>query len=108
MIALILNLFLLAVLIWVGVGFTKAYRAATGTRGERALAAAKGSWTILWAQLVIISTGLINVIAMVGGVVDPGAVEQIRSMLSPQYGAALLVGVMLITVVARLRSLGKD
>ena len=96
-------------LIWFGCLFGWRFYVATGSWWERFLAAGKESATMAWAQLVIIGTTLMNAIGAIATVVaDPDTAQKIKDSLPSEYVAGALVAIMLLTMLARLRSLTKD
>jgi len=105
MLNLIITFALLAAAAYVGFLFVRAYTTTTGSWWQRTLSAGKSSATIVWAQLLIMSTGFINAFADIMSQVDPSAADQIKSVLQPQYVAAFTVLILLGTIAARLRTL---
>jgi len=105
-IGIIINLIIFAVMVhvvWTFVGELREHN--TGTWWERAILASKHSATILWSRLVIVATGLINIIANIAGVIDSGTVEQVKLNIPAEYVAAFVIAIMIITIIARLRTL---
>lgn len=97
----------LAIVAYLGFDFVKEYRAAPGSAWDRALAAGKGSATILWARFTMIvgaiSTSLVSVADWLNA---PGIGDAIKSALSnPKYVAAFLIGSAVLTEAARRRTL---
>jgi hypothetical protein len=85
--------------------YTRAYLAATGTWYERLWTALKVSATLAWAAIVIVISKIMDVIDVVANQINAGAGDQIRAAVDPRYVSAVIVGIMLITVLARLRTL---
>jgi len=71
MLNLIITFALLAAAAYVGFLFVRAYTTTTGSWWQRTLSAGKSSATIVWAQLLIMSTGFINAFADIMSQVDP-------------------------------------
>ena len=99
-------LVVIAIIGYFGYEFYKGYREATGTPFERAVEAAKGSATILWARFVTLvglaTGGLASAADYLG---DPSIGTAIQTYGKPQYIAAALVLIALITTWARKRTL---
>jgi hypothetical protein len=103
---LVLDLILLAALLYVAVDFYRSYCAATGTVWQRLLAAGKSSATILWQRFVIAVAALSNGLVWLADVANAPAVsDAIKAALQPQYVAAFVVAVAIITELARRRTL---
>jgi hypothetical protein len=96
----------LGVISYFGYQFYAAYRAATGSRWSRALAATEKSATILWARFValigLLTLGLSSLAETLGA---PGVSAAIQQYLQPQYVAAVMIGIAVITEVARKRTM---
>jgi len=105
---LAINAFMLAVAGWIVWTFSREYQEAKGTMWERALEASRDSATILWSKVVIVATVFVNGVAYLASVLDMGTVEQIKLYLPAEYIAGFMVAIMLVTIIARLRSLGND
>lgn len=101
-----INLFMLAVAGWIVWTFSREYKEAKGTMWERALEASWDSATILWSKLLIVGSVFVNGVAYLASALDAGTVEQIRVYLPVEYVTGFLVLVAIVTIVARLRSLG--
>lgn len=109
MVGLAINVFLLAVGTYIVWTFSREYREAKGTMWERALEASRDSAIILWSKLVIVGTVFVNGVAYLASALDVGTVEQIKVYLPVEYVTGFIVVVMIITIVARLRSMhGND
>jgi hypothetical protein len=108
MVGLAINIFLLLVGGYVGVTFVREYREAKGTVLERALEASRDSATLLWSKLVIMGAVFVNGVAYLANALDVGTVEQVKVYLPAEYVAGFLVAVSVVTIVARLRSMGRD
>ena len=82
------------------------YRASTNTGWKRWLDAAEGSATILWAKFVMavgaLAGGLSQFADYLG---EPSISSAIQSVLKPQYVAAFVIFVAVVTVWARKRTL---
>ena len=84
----------------------KTYQATPGTALQKIIAAARGSLTILWSRFVALvglaTVGLTNVADFAG---DPAVGAAIQTYLKPQYVAAAMVIIAIITEYARKRTL---
>lgn len=96
----------LAIALLVGI-YTKAYIATDPTLSwyKRLYAALKASATMGWSALVIFSTKTLDVFGLVADQFSAGVGDQLRSVVDPKYGAAIIVGIMVVTIIARLRTL---
>jgi hypothetical protein len=98
----------LVVVGWVAYTFCHAYATETGSFWARSLAAGKNSATIVWAKLVIIAGGLVAVIDKIADLAgDPSLATQIQQYLTPQAVGYFMIGIMVVNVWARVRTLGK-
>jgi hypothetical protein len=50
----------------------------------------------------------VNGVAYLANALDVGTVEQVKVYLPAEYVAGFLVAVSVVTIVARLRSMGRD
>ena len=104
----ILNLILLAALLYVVVDFLRSFRAAAGTVWQRLLATGKQSATILWQRFTIAVVSFADAIVWLADLLNaPGVAEPIKSVLQPQYVAAFVMAVAIISELARRRTLEK-
>lgn len=74
----------------------------------RLLEAAKGSATLLWSRFVIVIAGLVgNLEDLVGQLGMPQLKEYLAQLTgnNTKYVAAAVIGIMLLTIVARKRSI---
>jgi hypothetical protein len=102
----IIDLFLLAALIYVVVDFVRCYRAATGTVWQRLLATSRHSATILWQRFTIALAGFADALVWLADLLNsPGVAEPIKSVLQPQYVAVFVVAVAIVGELARRRTL---
>lgn len=108
MIGLAINVFLLAVAAYIVWTFSREYKEAQGTTWERALEASRDSAVILGSKLVIVGTVFVNGVVYLAQALDTGTVEQIKVYLPAEYVAGFIVVVMIITIIARLRSMFND
>lgn len=93
---------------WIGWTFVHAYMTATGSFWARTLAAGKDSATIVWAKLVIMAGALVAALDQIATLFgDPSLTSQIQTYLTPQVVGYFMVGVMVVNVWARVRTLGK-
>jgi zinc transporter ZupT len=88
--------------------FVRSYRAATGTTWQRLLVASKDSATILWGYIV----GTVGtLITWSSTAADALNLPEVNSFLTtyvapyPKALGAIVAGIALVTIVARLRSL---
>lgn len=92
---------------WIGFTFVHAWMTETGSWWQRTLKAGKDSATIVWSKLVIIAGGLVVVLDRIAALFgDPSLSQQIQSYVTPQLLGYVTVGIMVINVWARLRTLG--
>lgn len=106
MLAAVLALVSAVVLFYVVVEFFVLYTKATGTVWQRALAATRESATILWARAVMFLASLSSLIVEAGSVLGmPEIADAIKSVLSPQGMAILMIVVAIVSERARRRSL---
>ena len=102
----IIDLFLLAALIYVVVDFVRSYRAAAGTVWQRLLATSRHSATILWQRFTIALAGFADALVWLADLLNaPGVAEPIKSVLQPQYVAVFVVTVAIVGELARRRTL---
>lgn len=105
MIGIALNLFVLLAAILFTIIYTRAFLASTGNWYSRLWTAFKSSATIAWAAFVIAGTKILDVIEVIANYLGNGAGDQIKASIDPKYAATVLVAIMIVTVLARLRSL---
>ena len=104
---LILDLVLVAALVYVVIDFVRAYLAAAGTVWQRLLATSRNSATILWQRFTIALAGFADALVFVADLLQaPGVAEPIKSVLQPQYVAVFVVVVTVVGELARRRTLG--
>jgi len=104
---MILNILsLLAVGLFVSI-YTKAYIATDKTLPwyKRIYTAFKTSATVAWSVLVVLSARVMDFVGVLADHLDAGAGSQIISAVKPEYVAATIIGIMLISTIARLRTL---
>ena len=102
----IIDLILFAALVYVVVDFVRAYRAASGTLWQRLLATSRHSATILWQRFTIALAAFADALVWLAELLNaPGVAEPIKSMLQPQYVAALMVAIAIVGELARRRTL---
>jgi len=107
-ISIILDGIAIGTLCWVIYSYASAFLKSSGNVFARIWVAAKSSATILWAQVVILVTGGIDALQVVGNLLEAGFGDKIVAALPQNYTAAALIVIMGITVIARLRSLSKS
>jgi hypothetical protein len=85
------------------------YKAATGTVWQRLLASSRDSATMLWSKFCLaLSAVVANLDTIADALGQPEAKQYIQDLFSnPKVVAGILGGVMLLNMLARLRSLGK-
>lgn len=86
------------------------YRAATGTWYQRAWAGTYQSATIAWAKIVIFSDAILSLIDKVAPALGSptDTVAPLNGIAPQQVIAAAITGIMVITIVARARSILKQ
>ena len=88
--------------------FVRSYRAATGTTWQRLLVASKDSATILWSYIVGVVGTLITWSSTAADALN---LPEVNSFLTtyvapyPKALGAIVAGIAVVTIVARLRSL---
>lgn len=103
---MILAFVMLAVAATLGGLFYRAYRATPGSAWDRALAAAHGSATILWARLVAFISAAATSFAGFAEILGAPAVsDAIRAALTPEYVGPVMIAMALISEWARRRTL---
>lgn len=107
-----MNLQLVAIAIFIGIlgylGYTlyTQYRASSATGWHRYLDAAEGSATILWQKFVMVVSVAAGGLASIAEYFnEPSISSAIQAALKPQYVAAFMVFVAVITIWARKRTL---
>ena len=96
----------LAVSIFVVYRVVVNYRTAEGSVWERLIAAAKNSATVLWQYVVIAGGTLLGWSVQLADALNmPEVRSAIQDNLRPEYVGVALVGIAIITVIARLRTL---
>lgn len=82
------------------------FKAEQGTLWERLIAAGGNSATKLWARVVIVITALIDFAAnSANDLGSPQFSQAIRDYLNPNYVGFAVIGIMLVTIWARNRTL---
>ena len=83
------------------------HRNQPGTVWQNILAACKDSATMVWARFVIVITAFIQFVANSADQLgSPEFSQTIKDYLDPNYVGFILIGVMLVTIYARNRTLG--
>jgi len=86
--------------------FVQNYRAATGTRWERTLAAAKDSATVLWSYIVMAGGYLLTFTVNAADAFNlPDVRTWIQGHLTAEMFGIALVTVALVSFFARMRTL---
>lgn len=94
------------VLAFVIMDFVREYRRTPGSVWDRAVAAGKGSATILWARFVAIVSALAALLVEFADYLNaPGVAEAIKGILQPEYVGLFMVAIAIITEFARRRTL---
>jgi hypothetical protein len=102
---LVLNLVLVAALVYVAIDFVRSFRA-SGTVWQRLLATGRQSATILWQRFTIALAAFTDALLWLAELLNaPGVVEPIKSVLQPQYVAVFVVAVAIVSELARRRTL---
>jgi len=98
----------LAIFAYYGVTMFLGYRAATGTTWQRLLSAGKDSATKLWAKLVGIVATILGFVSSGADYLNaPQVSAAIQQYAKPQWVAGIMLAVMVITELARNRTLDK-
>lgn len=106
---LIFALALLGFVLWFGLVFFMDYRAATGTTWQRLLAAARQSATVLWSKFVMLVSLLIAGLDQIADWLgQPELADKIQAVLNPKLVPFYLIGIAVITIWARKRTLAKS
>jgi len=102
-----ISLAFLAVIIYVAWNVYSQYRKAQGSVWERLLASARDSATMLWGKFVIVVAGLVaNLDPIAQWIGGPSAEQFLNTYIGdPKILAAALLGVSLVSMWARLRTL---
>ena len=75
---------------------------------ERAKVFCRRSMTILWARVVLMVGFLLEVLAFFSDLVGiPGVSESVQGLLDPKYVPFYLIGIGIITELARRRTLSR-
>jgi len=94
--------------LWIIGTFTHAYLTETGTTWQRLLKAAQDSATILWSKFAIaVSMGVGGVVSIADTLGEPQIGAAVQKYLTPQIASGILVAAMVVSVMARKRTLGK-
>jgi hypothetical protein len=102
----LVDVVLLAFLVYFAFEMVKDYRAAAGSAWQRILAAGKASATIAWARFTVIVAAFVNSLVWLADVVNaPMVASAIQTYLKPSVVAGIMVAVALITELARRRTL---
>ena len=88
--------------------YTKAFLQTEGKWYSRLWMAMKTSLVVAWGAVVISVTYILDVISVFADQLNAGAGDQIKSAVDPKWTAAVAVAIMLVSVIARLRSLWKS
>lgn len=102
---LFINLLVLASAIILAVVYTKAYLNTTGSWYSRLWQALKISATLVWQMVVILVAKTLDIVDVVANYASAGAGDQLRAAVDPRYVAAVVIGIALVTILARLRSI---
>lgn len=103
---MIISLLLLAILIYVLYDFYVNYKGAVGSAWDRALAAGRGSATILWARFTAAVAACAGAAAGLAEFLgSPGVASAIQTYMQPSYVAVLMISIAVISEWARRRTL---
>lgn len=98
----------LAMIGWIIFTFVHAWAVETGSFWQRTLKAGKDSATLVWTKIVLLTGGLVAVLDKTASLAgDPSLSTQIQQYVTPQIASYVMIGIMLVNVWARLRTLGK-
>jgi threonine/homoserine/homoserine lactone efflux protein len=83
------------------------YRKAEGTPFQRVIAAGQGSLTIFWQTVVMLAGALVAGITWISQnlLSDPTLTTAIQQYLTPQTVGAVMIGICVLTVLTRKRTL---
>lgn len=105
-IRIVFALFLIAIVAFFVFDMVKLYAATPGSTWDRILAAGRGSATIVWGRFVAIVAAAIGLLPDAADLFgDPSLGDAIKAALNPQYVAAFTIGIALISIFARRRTL---
>lgn len=103
---LFFDIALLALFAYFTASFTYNFVKEPGSIWQRFLAAGRDSAVIAWNRLVVIGVSAVNSAAWLSDALgQTGAADVIQSHLKPTYVAAFAVGVALLSIAARFRTL---
>jgi hypothetical protein len=106
MISFVITLAILGTLAWLAYHVVKKYRETDGTFWERLLAGFKDSATLLVAGATYVGGALIDLIGKAADALNaPEVAEMVRTQIPAEYMGYGLMGLAVVVVVARLRSL---
>lgn len=107
MIAIAVNIVAVIATAVFAVIYTRAYLNTDKTRAwyARIWDAALVSWTVLWNGAVVVAVGIINGSGFLADELHTGLGDQIKSAIDARYLTMFLVGVLVVSTLARLRSL---
>ena len=103
---LVIDVLVIAALVYVVIDAVISYRAAAGTVWQRLLAVGKESATVLWSRFVVLVAGLTDGLVWLADLIgQPSVASAIQAYLKPSYVAGIMVAVAAITELARRRTL---
>lgn len=103
---ILFDILLLALLAWIVFDAVRTYRATIGTVWDKLLAAGKDSATILWARFTVLIAALVNALVWLADVLNQPQVSiAIKTYLTPQLVAGIMIAIAFITELARRRTL---
>jgi hypothetical protein len=106
-ISLVITLGLVAVSAYLVIRVVTLYQAATGTVWNKLLATSRGSATIFTHFCVIVSGALVSSLDWIAQILNaPDVQSWIKAVITPTSVGAVMAGIAVITIVARLRTLG--
>lgn len=108
MIGFLIDALIIAALAFICYRFFIAFRANIGSIWDRVMKAGHDSAVMVWSYLQIAADGILTVIAnVVGFFADPETTNQIMQYLPPDWLRWFLLFTAGVTILTRLRSLGK-
>lgn len=109
MAAIIFNAVMLIATVLLAVVFTRAYLQTDVALPwyRRILMAFNKSWVVLWNGVIVVAVAVLDLIAYLADMLNAGAGDQLKAAVDPKYAAAIIVGILIISIIARLRTLFK-
>lgn len=103
----IMNGVVLIAAIMLAVIYTRAYLQAPpeGSWYTKLWDALMKSWTVTWGAFVVVATKTLDTSGSIADMISAGAGDQIKAAVPAQYLAAVTMGITVIFILARLRTL---